>query len=113
MEIPRTYAEAMPSPCAAQWKEAIHRELRSHFSNHTWDAVRRPFGAKVIGCQWVFAIKRDGEGNIVRYKARLVAQGFTNGMAPITGTHIHPSQVLTLCECFLRCAANGVILFDN
>ncbi|OWZ15333.1 polyprotein [Phytophthora megakarya] len=76
MEIPRTYGEAKTSPCAVQWKEAIRRDLRSHFSNHTWDAVRRPFGANVIGCKWVFTMKRDGEGNIVRYNARLVAQRF-------------------------------------
>ncbi|KAJ0390483.1 hypothetical protein P43SY_012096 [Pythium insidiosum] len=76
MEIPRTYKEAMASSQAPKWKEAIRRELRSHFRNHTWDAVRRPEGVREIGCKWVFDVKRDADGNIQRYKARLVAQGF-------------------------------------
>nr|CCA16048.1 putative polyprotein [Albugo laibachii Nc14] len=32
-----------------------------------------PNGIKVIGHKWVFALKRDGNGQIIRYKARLVA----------------------------------------
>ena len=36
-----------------------------------------PEGMKAIGCKWVFTLKRDAEGEIQRYKARLVAQGFS------------------------------------
>ncbi|OWZ13372.1 polyprotein [Phytophthora megakarya] len=109
-KIPRAYAEAMKSPCAAQWEEAIRRELRSHFSNHTWDAVRRPFGAKVIGCKWVFGIKRDGEGNIVRYKARLVTQGFHQRYGVDYWDTYSPVASLNTGRVFLACAVNGVIL---
>ncbi|KAJ0392461.1 hypothetical protein P43SY_002015 [Pythium insidiosum] len=56
MEIPRTYKEAMASSQAPKWKEAIRRELRSHFRNHTWDAVRRPQGVREIGCKWVYGV---------------------------------------------------------
>ncbi|KAI9907537.1 hypothetical protein PsorP6_016533 [Peronosclerospora sorghi] len=49
MEIPRTYKEAMASPQDAEWKEAVRRQLRSHFRNHTWDAFRRPDGLPLIG----------------------------------------------------------------
>ena len=69
MEIPRTYQDALASPDAAKCKEAIDREISSHFYNYTWDAVRRPHGARVIGCKWVFDVKRDADGNVVRYKA--------------------------------------------
>ena len=31
----------------------------------------------MVGCRWVYALKRDAAGNIIRYKARLVAQGFS------------------------------------
>ncbi|DAZ93339.1 TPA: hypothetical protein N0F65_010805 [Lagenidium giganteum] len=77
VDIPRTYAEAMQSPHAKELKEAIRRELRSHHTNPTWEALRRPDGVKVVGCKWVFAVKRDANGNVTRFKARLVAQGFT------------------------------------
>ncbi|KAJ0412135.1 hypothetical protein ATCC90586_004055 [Pythium insidiosum] len=75
-EVPTSYSEAMASPDAKQWKEAIRSEIRSHVQNHTWDMVRRPHGVKVIGSKWVFARKYDEHGNVVRHKARLVAQGF-------------------------------------
>ena len=49
MEIPRTYQKALALPDAAKWKEAIDREISSHSSTHSWDALRRPHGARVIG----------------------------------------------------------------
>ena len=42
----------------------------------TYHLVRLPEGRKAIGCKWVYKIKRDANGKILRYKARLVAQGF-------------------------------------
>lgn len=75
-EVPQTNAEAMASPDAPKWKEAIRSELRSHIRNHTWDIRVRPRGMKVIGSKWVFSRKYDENGNVIRHKARLVAQGF-------------------------------------
>ncbi|PKI65260.1 hypothetical protein CRG98_014409 [Punica granatum] len=42
-----------------------------------WDLVRLLKDCKRVGCKWVFKTKRDSRGNIKRYKARLVARGFT------------------------------------
>ncbi|KAJ8525453.1 hypothetical protein ON010_g15661 [Phytophthora cinnamomi] len=61
---------------AAEWKAAARAELAVHIRNHTWDIVRRPPGAKVIGQKWVFGVKVDANDNITRYKARLAALGF-------------------------------------
>ena len=44
---------------------------------NTWDVVERPPGKNIVGCKWVFKIKKDSEGRIAKYKARLVARGFT------------------------------------
>ena len=43
----------------------------------TWRLKEAPPGANIIGSKWVFNAKKDATGNIVRYKARLVAQGFS------------------------------------
>jgi hypothetical protein len=36
-----------------------------------------PKGVKIVGCKWVFKIKRDSKVNIDRFKARLMIKGFT------------------------------------
>jgi hypothetical protein len=43
----------------------------------TWRLETPPPEANVIGLKWVFKAKKDAVGNIVHYKARLVAQGFS------------------------------------
>ena len=43
----------------------------------TWEEAELPEERKAIGCRWVFARKRDEHGKIVKHKARLVAQGFS------------------------------------
>ena len=62
---------------AEQWKLAIAEELDSLTEHQTWEVVPRPQGRRVIGSKWVYHVKYDADGNISRYKARLVACGFT------------------------------------
>ena len=46
-------------------------------NNHTWDVVELPPGRDAIGTKWIFKTKVNAAGEVVRYKARLVVQGFT------------------------------------
>nr|QBH67450.1 hypothetical protein UE_1384 [Ustilago esculenta] len=60
-----------------QAQQAIQKELNSHQENNTWTIVNTPDNANIIGSQWVFKVKWKGDGTIDKYKARLVAQGYT------------------------------------
>src|SRR5690349_17405085 len=42
-----------------------------------WELVPRPRGANIVGCRWIFKVKTNADGTVARYKARLVAQGFS------------------------------------
>jgi hypothetical protein len=74
---PRSYKEAMDSKSAEHWEKAMKEELDSIEENKTWELIDLPHGRKAVGSKWVYKIKRDENGKIVRYKARLVAQGFS------------------------------------
>lgn len=52
-------------------------EIQSLEDNNTWTLVQLPPGKIPIGCRWVFKLKKDSEGKPTKFKARLVAQGFT------------------------------------
>ena len=74
---PRSLNEAMKSPDWPRWKEAMDEELEALKAYKSWEVVDTPKGVNIVGCRWTFVVKCDATGNIVRYKARLVAQGFS------------------------------------
>ena len=62
----------------SDWLEAMHDELNNFKRNKVWTLVEKPKGCRnVIGTKWIFKNKQDEFGNVVRNKARLVAQGFS------------------------------------
>lgn len=74
---PKTYMEALRSEDSENWKEAMDSEVRSLEKNQTWQLKQLPEGRKVIDNKWVFKVKKYANGQIERYKARLVIRGFT------------------------------------
>jgi len=73
----KTYNEAMASPDAVKWLTAYEDKMCTWKNLDVYDIVPQPKGQKVIGSKWVFCIKRGPDGSIQKYKAWIVAQGFT------------------------------------
>ena len=72
-----SYQEAAIGPDKEKWEVAMNTEMASLKENNVWDLVEPPVGQKIVGCKWVYKIKTGADGSVQRYKARLVAQGFT------------------------------------
>jgi len=73
-EIEPTYhSTAIRHP---KWRAAMNNEFDALLKNHTWTLVPSSTAQNLIGCKWVFRIKRKADGTIERYKARLIAKGF-------------------------------------
>ncbi|KAJ1685792.1 hypothetical protein LUZ63_017182 [Rhynchospora breviuscula] len=70
---PKSFKEANVDP---NWIVAMQDELNQFERNQVWELVPLPSGKQVIGTKWVYRNKLDEIGNVVRNKARLVAQGF-------------------------------------
>ncbi|SGY12350.1 BQ5605_C011g06477 [Microbotryum silenes-dioicae] len=76
IKIPKTFEEAMKSPYRNHWSAAMVSELLQFDHHGVFQEVKWHKGIQVLGTIWVYSIKRDANGKIIRFKARLVAQGF-------------------------------------
>ncbi|KAG5733847.1 hypothetical protein E4T56_gene4918 [Termitomyces sp. T112] len=74
---PCSYCEAMAGENAAEWHKAMVEEMNSLKSNGTWHAVYLPAGWRAIRSQWVFKVKHLPDGTVERFKAHVIAQGFS------------------------------------
>ncbi|KAJ9560871.1 hypothetical protein OSB04_006031 [Centaurea solstitialis] len=73
-EEPKKAHDAMKDP---SWIEAMQEELLQFVLQHVWDLVDLPSGHRAIGTKWIFRNKKDERGIVIKNKARLVAQGYT------------------------------------
>ena len=74
---PKTVKEALQSEHSAKWRSAMSVEFESLTKNNTWELVPPPKGKNIVGSKWVLKVKRNSDGSLDRFKARLVAQGYT------------------------------------
>jgi hypothetical protein len=70
---PRSFMEAERH---VAWRAAMQLEMDAVEKNRTWELANLPRGHNAITLKWVFKLKRDEAGAIVKHKARLVARGF-------------------------------------
>ena len=70
---PITFEEAARD---GHWWRAMEEEIDSIKRNNTWELVELPLNKKPIALKWIYKVKVNANGEIVRHKARLVAKGF-------------------------------------
>ncbi|TVY74571.1 Retrovirus-related Pol polyprotein from transposon TNT [Fusarium oxysporum f. sp. cubense] len=74
---PKTMTEALQGPQREHWLRAIHSELRSLLTKGTWRMLdRNQAHNRPLTVKWVFKVKKNEDGNLDRFKARLVVRGF-------------------------------------
>ncbi|GJS53862.1 putative ribonuclease H-like domain-containing protein [Tanacetum coccineum] len=71
---PKKVIQALTDP---SWIEAMQDELLQFKLQKVWTLVDLPYGKRAIGTKWVYRNKKDERGIVIRNKARLVAQGYT------------------------------------
>lgn len=74
---PTTYREAVEADDAKQWQSAMQTEIDVLHSFPAWELVPRPANRRVLRGRWVFKKKMNPDGTINKYRARFVAQGYT------------------------------------
>ena len=104
--IPRTLEEARNSIEWPEWLEALKKEACAIIDNNTFEVVIKPKGRKTIKSRYVFDIKTDENGEISRYKCRLVAKGYTQVAGIDYESTFSPVVSFTAVRSFIASAAH-------
>lgn len=73
VEEPQNFEQAVKEH---NWRLAMQKELESIEKNDTWKLTELPDGHKVIDLKWIFKLKKDASGKVVKNKAILVTKGY-------------------------------------
>ena len=74
---PLTLEAAKTSRDWPQWYEALQHEYASLIKHQVFGPLVTNLATKLVGHKLIFTKKRNTQGQVIHYKARLVAQGFT------------------------------------
>jgi hypothetical protein len=74
---PFTYKEAMKAPDTDGWIKVMEFELDTLMKMHVWEVTQPPANTNIVGSKWVYRYKYNPQGLIIKRRACLVAQGFT------------------------------------
>jgi hypothetical protein len=85
---PQKVFEALEDP---YWVEAMYEELNNFERNKVWSLVKKPKDCpNVIGTKWIFKNKQDANEIVVRNKACLISQGYSQIEALTMERLLHP-----------------------
>ena len=106
---PQSLSEAKLCPDQKLWEKAIEEELATLKDTGTWKLVNTPEGVNVVGYKWVFHAKKDAAGNVIHYKAQLVAQGFSQvPKVDYFNTYAPAAQVASISTILVFAAAEDL-----
>ena len=77
LDAPASYTEALTRPNAQMWQQAMDDEIQAMLQTSTFEPADLPPDRHPVTCKWLYKIKRNAAGGIARFKARLVARGFS------------------------------------
>ncbi|GLI71479.1 hypothetical protein VaNZ11_016620 [Volvox africanus] len=81
------------------WMTRLAIRVSHYLANGTWTLERPPLGTKLIPCRWVYKeVKRNQDGSVERFKARLEAKGFVQQRGWIMVSFLHQHPVAHLFE---------------
>jgi hypothetical protein len=105
LEEPQNIEETLTCENSKEWECAMQEEYDSLMTNNTWTLVPLPVDRKPVSCKWVFKIKQGANGEVERYKARLVARGFTQTYGVDYNETFAPVAKFTSIRCILALVA--------
>ena len=104
---PSSYSEAVKSSEKDHWQLAMKNEFDSLQRNKTWTLCQLPQGRSPIKSKWIFKIKMNADGQVDRYKARLVAQGFSQKYGVDYNETFSPVATLATIRTLIGLKARG------
>ena len=103
VSLPTDWKAAKVDP---MWRVAMIEELEALSMNKTWVLTPLPRGKKAASCKWVYTVKQNAKGNIERYKARLVATGYSQTYNIDYDETFAPVAKMNTVRIMISCAAN-------
>lgn len=100
---PENYEEACKEK---EWIGAMKEEMTALLNNKTWQLVPKPSDVVPVSCKWVYKLKQRPDGSVERYKARLVARGFSQTYGVDYEDTFSPVAKLTTIRVLLAIAVN-------
>lgn len=72
---PKSYNKIVRVPKKESWIKAMDDEINSHWKDGTWELVKPKQNMNLLSSRWVYSIKTKSDGEVDRFKARLI-RGF-------------------------------------
>ena len=103
---PMSFEEALKND---KWVNAMKEELKSIETNHTWQLMELLKLKRPIAVKWVFKVKRNPAGEVVKHKARLVAKGFLQKEGVDYGEIFAPVARIEIVRLLLNLVASIIL----